>query len=120
MIQPYQYIFFNGQVLHCQKNTNLSSFGQWSFIAYLQNDDAKFSINILGRYDENDNELRYLDFQKLKYEYFLDDLEFKIGNDIIFWGVNETFNIVDIINQSNLAEDLSGTKKHGQTMASLS
>ena len=30
------------------------------------------------------------------------------------------FNIVDIINQSNLAEDLAGTKKLGQTMASLS
>ena len=49
-----------------------------------------------------------------------DILEFKIGNDIIFWGVNETFNIVDIVNQSNLAEELSGTKKLGQTMAALS
>ena len=119
-IQPETSIFFNGKGLHGQKNTNLSIFGKGTFISYLQNDDAKFSINILGRYDENDSELRYLDFQKLKYEYFFNELEFKIGNDIIFWGVNETFNIVDIINQSNLAEDLAGTKKLGQTMASLS
>ena len=119
-IQPETSIFFNGKGRHGQKNTNLSIFGKGTFISYLQNDAAKFSINILGRYDDNDRELRYLDFQKLKYEYFLDDLEFKIGNDIIFWGVNETFNIVDIINQSNLAEELAGTKKLGQTMASLS
>lgn len=119
-IQPETSVFFNGKGRHGQKNTNLSIFGKGTFISYLQNDDAKFSINILGRYDENDSELRYLDFQKLKYEYFFNELEFKIGNDIIFWGVNETFNIVDIINQSNLAEDLAGTKKLGQTMASLS
>jgi len=24
-------------------------------------------------------------------------------NELIFWGVNESFNIIDIINQSNLA-----------------
>ena len=64
-IQPEMSVFFNGKGRHGQKNTNLSIFGKGTFISYLQNDDAKLSINILGRYDENDRELRYLDFQKL-------------------------------------------------------
>ena len=58
-------------------------------------------------------------FKKLKYEQYFENYTFKIGNEIIFWGVNESFNIIDIINQSNLAEDISGTKKFGQPMISL-
>ena len=60
-----------------------------------------------------------IDFQKLKYEQYFENYTFKIGNEIIFWGVNESFNIIDIINQSNLAEDMTGTKKLGQPLLSL-
>ena len=66
-----------------------------------------------------DSERRYIDFQKLKYEQYFDNISLKIGNDLVFWGVNESFNIVDIINQSNLTENISGTKKLGQPMLSF-
>ena len=119
-IQPESSIYINGDGRHGQDNYNTSFFGKGTFISYLQNDDAKFTISAIGRFDQNDDQLRYLDFQKFKYEYYFDDVTLKVGNEIVFWGVNETFNIVDIINQSNLAENISGTKKLGQPMASIS
>ena len=81
--------------------------------------DAKITISAIARYDEKDSERRYIDFQKLKYEQYFENYTFKIGNEIIFWGVNESFNIIDIINQSNLAEDMTGTKKLGQPLLPL-
>ena len=119
-IQPESSIYINGDGKHNQDNYNTSLFGKGTFISYLQDGDAKFTISAIGRFDQNDDELRYLDFQKFKYEYYFDDIALKVGNEIVFWGVNETFNIVDIINQSNLAEDIAGTKKLGQPMASIS
>ena len=62
----------------------------------MQEGDAKFTISAIGRFDQNDDQLRYLDFQKFKYEYYFDDVTLKVGNEIVFWGVNETFNITII------------------------
>ena len=81
--------------------------------------DVKITISAIARYDEKDSERRYIDFQKLKYEQYFENYTLKIGNEIIFWGVNESFNIIDIVNQSNLAEDMTGTKKLGQPLLSL-
>ena len=119
-IQPESSIYINGDGRHGQDNYNTSLFGKGTFISYLQNGDAKFTISTISRFDQSDDQLRYLDFQKFKYEYYFDDVTLKVGNEIVFWGVNETFNIVDIINQSNLAENISGTKKLGQPMTSIS
>ena len=69
--------------------------------------------------DESDTKLNYFDFQKFKYEYYFRDTTIKIGIDKIYWGVNESFKIVDIINQSNIAEDITGTEKFGQPMISI-
>ena len=118
-IQPEITTFFNGDGRHDQSNSNQSIFVKGTFITYLNNGDQKITINTTGRIDEKDSERSYIDFQKFKYEQYFDDITLKIGNELIFWGVNESFNIVDIINQSNLAEDISGTKKFGQPMISL-
>ena len=115
-IQPEITTFFNGDGRHGQSNSNQSIFVKGTFITYLNNGDQKITINTTGRIDEKDSERSYIDFQKFKYEQYFDDITLKIGNELIFWGVNESFNIVDIINQSNLAEDISGTKKFGHPM----
>ena len=69
-IQPESSIFINGDGKHNQDNYNTSLFGKGTFISYLQEGDAKFTISAIGRFDQNDDELRYLDFQKFKYEYW--------------------------------------------------
>ena len=119
-IQPEFSYFIDGKGKHNQSEDKSSVFGQGTFITYLQEDSSKITIRAIGRYDDKDNNRTYFDLQKFKYEYFLDDATLSIGNDIIFWGVNESFHVVDIINQSNLAENLAGTKKLGQPMLALS
>ena len=119
-IQPEFSYFLDGKGRHNQSKDKSSVFSQGTFIAYVQNDEAKITVNAMGRYDDQDNNRTYFDLQKFKYEYFLDDATLSIGNDIIFWGVNESFHVVDIINQSNVAENLAGTKKLGQPMLALS
>ena len=119
LVQPEFSIFTNGDGKHHQSKNNYSLFTKGNFISYLDKRDAKITISAIARYDEKDSERRYIDFQKLKYEQYFENYTFKIGNEIIFWGVNESFNIIDIINQSNLAEDMTGTKKLGQPLLSL-
>ena len=119
LAQPEFSIFTNGDGKHRQSKNNYSFFTKGNFISYLDERDAKITISAIARYDEKDSERRYIDFQKLKYEQYFENYTFKIGNEIIFWGVNESFNIIDIINQSNLAEDMTGTKKLGQPLLSL-
>ena len=119
LAQPEFSIFTNGDGKHRQSKNNYSFFTKGNFVSYLDERDAKITISAIARYDEKDSERRYIDFQKLKYEQYFENYTFKIGNEIIFWGVNESFNIIDIINQSNLAEDMTGTKKLGQPLLSL-
>ena len=119
-IQPEFSYFIDGKGKHNQSEDKSSVFGQGTFITYLQEDSSKITIRAIGRYDDKDNNRTYFDLQKFKYEYFLDDATLSIGNDIVFWGVNESFHVVDIINQSNIAENLAGTKKLGQPMLALS
>ena len=85
----------------------------------LSDGNSKFSLRANARLDESDTKLNYFDFQKFKYEYYFKDTTIKIGIDKIYWGVNESFKIVDIINQSNIAEDITGTEKFGQPMISI-
>jgi hypothetical protein len=119
-IQPEYSLFTNGDGKHNQSREKPSILGTANFTTFIQDDNAKISISALSRYDREDHNRSYFDFQKLKYEYYFDDATIKLGNEIVFWGVNESFHLVDIINQSNLAENLSGTKKLGQPMIAAS
>ena len=119
-IQPEYSLFIDGDGKHNQSREKPSILGTANFSTFIQDDNAKISISALSRYDREDHNRSYFDFQKLKYEYYFDDATIKLGNEIVFWGVNESFHLVDIINQSNLAENLSGTKKLGQPMIAAS
>ena len=119
-VQPEISSFINGKGKHNQPNEKESVYFNINFISYIQDDLAKITINPIARYDHQDNNRTYIDLNRLKYEYFFDNVTFKIGNEIVFWGVNESFHVVDIINQSNITENLAGTKKLGQPMLALS
>ena len=95
-IQPEITSFFNGDGRHNQSNKNFSAFAKGTFVTYLNNNNTKITVNSIGRIDDNDDNRTYIDFQKLKYELFFNDITFRIGNELIFWGVNESFNIVDL------------------------
>jgi hypothetical protein len=54
------------------------------------------------------------------YGYVGDDVEVLAGVRRVFWGVTEFQHLVDIINQTDLVEDIDGEDKLGQPMVQLS
>ena len=79
-----------------------------------------FDFRGIVRYDENDEERQLIDITELSWLYVLDDWEFKAGIAKVFWGVAETQHLVDIINQTDLVDDIDTETKLGQPLLSVS
>ncbi len=75
---------------------------------------------LFGRLDSADGRRSHTDIRELKFLYLADDWELTVGVDRVFWGVTEFYHLVDVINQVDLVEELSGEEKLGQPMAHLS
>lgn len=71
------------------------------------------------RVDQNDNERSRLDVREFIYSHYADDWELNVGLGKVFWGVAESSNIVDVINQNDLVENDGSSAKLGQPMANL-
>ncbi len=75
---------------------------------------------LFGRLDSADRHRTHADIRELKFLYLADDWELTVGVDRVFWGVTEFYHLADIINQTDLVEEISGDEKLGQPMAHLS
>lgn len=71
-----------------------------------------------ARHDE-DPERRGGDVRELYWQLASDEDVFHVGLRRVFWGVTESRHLVDVINQSDLAENISGEVKLGQPMIDL-
>ena len=85
---------------------------------------TSFTLTPLYRYDSADPRRTYAD---LREAYLLmhgdwdgSAWEFRFGMDRVFWGVAEVYNLVDIVNQTDLIEHPRDRPKLGQPMAALS
>ncbi len=72
------------------------------------------------RLDADDDERTHADLREAFYTRVGDDWELHLGARQIFWGVTEFNHLVDIINQTDLVENIDGEDKLGQPMAQLS
>ncbi|KPK02282.1 MAG: hypothetical protein AMK71_02815, partial [Nitrospira bacterium SG8_35_4] len=59
------------------------------------------------------------DIRELRYLWLRDAWELRVGVAKVFWGVTEFVHLVDIINQTDLVEDIDGEEKLGQPMVIL-
>ena len=82
--------------------------------------DSLFDFRGIVRYDENDQERNLIDITELSWSYAFKDWELKLGIGKVFWGVAETQHLVDIINQTDLVDDIDTETKLGQPLISLS
>ncbi len=89
---------------------------------YIENERGwSFNITSFLRTDRADKNRDHTD---LREAYFLlygdigdEEWELRLGVNEVFWGVSESANIVDIINQWDMVEDSFGKVKLGQLMA---
>jgi len=99
---------------------------QPSFSARLEyrrswNDDrSSLTFTPFVRVDAEDDERTHADLRELFYSRVGNDWELHVGARQIFWGVTEFNHLVDIVNQTDLVENIDGEDKLGQPMAQLS
>jgi hypothetical protein len=88
---------------------------------YHEWDDGDQSIAFVPfiRLDENDNERTHFDIRELTYLKVAEDWELRVGVRKVFWGVTEFQHLVDVINQTDLVENLDTEDKLGQPMINL-
>jgi hypothetical protein len=72
------------------------------------------------RYDVEDGERTHFDLREAVWSLVGDDWDLHVGVKQVFWGVTEFKHLVDIVNQTDLVEDIDGEEKLGQPMVHLS
>ncbi|MEQ9263724.1 MAG: hypothetical protein RLN81_00785 [Balneolaceae bacterium] len=82
--------------------------------------NLSFYLTPFVRLDGFDSERTHFDIRELYFLYYKDDWELKAGAKQIFWGVTESAHLVDIINQTDLVENLDAEEKLGQPMLNFS
>ncbi|MEO0401935.1 MAG: hypothetical protein AAF214_06135 [Pseudomonadota bacterium] len=68
------------------------------------------------RYDSRDDERTYADLRRGFIRYLGDGWDVTVGADRVFWGVVESVNVVDVINQRDGLENADLDEKLGQPM----
>ena len=81
------------------------------------NNGSALTVVPFARIDSADEERNHFDIRELNYLWVGNHCEMLIGAAKVFWGVTEFVHLVDIINQTDLIEDIDGESKLGQPMA---
>ena len=103
-----------------QSDTNLSVAARPEFYTDANDGRDMFTFIPFARIDQRDDERTHFDIRELKWMHAANDWELTVGFDIVFWGVTESQHLVDIINQTDVVENIDGEDKLGQPMINLS
>lgn len=106
---------YDRQMSGVQPSLILSGDGRWV------SDDRKRRVKFepFVRLDGRDGERSSGDLRELTYSQRFDNFDLFLGAAQIFWGVAESRNVVDIINQFDTAENSDETDKLGQPLIRL-
>ncbi len=104
---------WTGQSGGLEGSLSLNFEGRW----YAENSRA--IVQPFLRLDSADSERSHFDLREAYWAYEGDGWELLTGFNKVFWGVTESRHLVDIINQTDLVEDLDQEQKLGQPMVSL-
>ncbi|MCK4951864.1 MAG: hypothetical protein KAS48_08605 [Gammaproteobacteria bacterium] len=99
--------------------TNLSFVLQPELYLSLTDRNGSLRFTPFFRVDEHDGDRSHYDIRELLWEKVGRDWELRAGIGKVFWGVTESQHLVDIINQTDLAESSDGEDKLGQPMINL-
>ena len=76
----------------------------------------RFSFIGFARADSVDDERTHADVRELYWGYEADNWDIVLGVNKVFWGVTESLHLVDVVNQTDLVEDIDQEDKLGQPM----
>jgi hypothetical protein len=81
--------------------------------------DDRVVISPYLRLDEGDAERTHADLRQLYWRHTAGAVDVYLGVRRVFWGVTEALHLVDVINQTDLVENLDGEDRLGQPMLQL-
>jgi len=85
--------------------------------------NTRFSFKPFFRYDDMDQYRTHFDIRELVWDRKMQiankPWELRVGYDKVFWGVVESNHLVDVINQTDLIENIDKSEKLGQPMLRL-
>lgn len=111
--------YFAGDSIHQGDQTNnVSIAAELEFYSPL-GENGSITVTPFARVDAHDEERSHVDFREFQYTHVSDTWEAKVGLGKVFFGVAESINLVDIINQFDGVESLSTDEKLGQPMFNL-
>ncbi|XOV81906.1 MAG: SPOR domain-containing protein [bacterium] len=85
-----------------------------------QDDRRSITISPFLRIDSADSQRTHADLREFYFSSVGDNWDLHVGAKRIFWGVTEFHHLVDIVNQTDLVENLDTEDKLGQPMLHLS
>jgi hypothetical protein len=100
-------------------SSNVSISAQPEYYRKWDNGDQGFIFTPFVRIDQHDSERTHVDIRELAWTRVAETWELRAGIRKVFWGVTESQHLVDIINQTDLVENLDGEDKLGQPMVNL-
>ena len=71
------------------------------------------------RLDSADDRRSHFDVRELVYQRVFDDAELRVGIGRVFWGVTESYHLVDVVNQTDLVENVDREDKLGQPLVNV-
>ena len=111
-------LFWNTSLHEGDQDANLSLSSTIEFYRDVS-DNGSVTITPFARIDEHDSERSHLDFRELLYSHVGDTWEVRAGLGKVFFGVAESLNLVDVINQTDFVESTNTDEKLGQPMVNL-
>ncbi|MEZ5567672.1 MAG: AMIN domain-containing protein [Halioglobus sp.] len=112
-------LFFQDPAYPRQDKQNASIAFEPEYFVDWQDGRQRFAFRPFMRYDANDDERTHADLRELYWRKEHDKLVFKAGVDVVFWGVTESQHLVDILNQTDLVENIDEEDRLGQPMLNL-
>jgi len=112
-------LFLNDPIHSGQENHSFSLTAAPEYFHQFD-DGSLFTFLPFFRVDATDSERTHFDIRDLSYIWPQGDFELRVGVRKEFWGVVESLDLVDIINQTDLVESPFGEEKLGQPMVNLS
>ena len=111
---------FPNQALYSSQNDQSSSFSIFPEYYHEFESGSSFTFAPFFRLDSGDQERTHFDIRELTFLWLQGDFELRVGVRKVFWGVAETIHLVDIINQTDLVENIDTEDKLGQPMINFS
>ena len=82
--------------------------------------DRRLAVTPFLRWDQGDGRRSHVDLREFYWRQSFGAADLYIGVRKVFWGVTESLHLVDVVNQTDLVENLDAEDKLGQPMLQLS